>query len=222
MAQMQSYIHQLVEQLNYALSTVNDAASGNAANVVMPSRITSSGEKSPIDTFNSIKALIIKSADIVTAYEDVMRRSFEGKYLAESDFGTFVENTKLVVEETPSRITEIFSKVEEIGNDVNSINVYIHRGKLGIYKNGPLKGQEAYGIGVGEIIEDANGNAVAKGCAWFTAGRVSFLDDEGYEVAYISSQRLYITEAFFSGAVTFNSYKLDSSDGLAFVWVGGN
>ncbi len=219
LSQMQSYIHQLVEQLNFALSAVDSAASGNVSNVVMPTRSAAGSEKSATDTFNSIKALIIKSADIVTAYEETIRKRFEGKYFAKSDFGTFVETTKLNIEQNSKGVTELFENIQNIGvktegTDVRSTKVYIKRGYLGNDENG----NAIYGIALGEIGDDGK----YKNYAWFTPGRLSFFDDEGNEVAYISKRKLYITEAYFTGAVIFKDYKMDSSDGLAFVWVGGN
>lgn len=221
MSQMQSYIHQLVEQLNFALSAVDAASSGNSANVVIPTRNAPASDKSATDTFNSIKALIIKSADIVTAYEETIRERFEGKYFAESDFGTFVQTTTQTVEKNSKSVTELFENVQNIGvktegatdNDERTTKVYIKRGYLG-----DDNGNAVYGITLGEAGDDGR----YKNYAWFTPGRLSFFDDEGNEVAYISQRKLYITEAYFVGSVIFKNYKLDSSDGLAFVWVGGN
>ena len=54
MSQMQSYMHQLVEQLNWALATVDNAIQGNTANVVMTAQNGSKSEENAVDTFNSI------------------------------------------------------------------------------------------------------------------------------------------------------------------------
>ena len=67
MAQMQSYMHQLVQQLNWALNTIGDAQNGNMSNVVTNGSEKDISSEEAEDTFNSIKALIIKSADIVKA-----------------------------------------------------------------------------------------------------------------------------------------------------------
>ena len=112
-----------------------------------------------------------------------------------------------------------------MAKDVYETNTYIQRGELGTYQNGELEGQMANGIAVGETVE-IEGKTTFKGYAWFTAQRLSFFDDKGYEVAYISDRKLNITEAAFvnatfAGAVRFGNYKVDTSDGLAFTWVGG-
>ena len=220
MMQMQSYMHQLVQQLNFALSAVDSAASGNTSSVVMSNTNKQVEDMSPeeaANTFNSIKALIIKSADIVTAYEEKMRRDFNGEYVAISDFGTYKEQTNYSIDETSRGVEELYTKVETIGDDVNSTKACIKRGELGVYINGDLQGKTAVGVGVGDVDE----NDEFKAYAWFTANRLSFLDGFGYEVAYISQNRLYIRDAIFFGTVQFNGYKMDTSDGIAFTWIGG-
>ena len=48
------------------------------------------------------------------------------------------------------------------------------------------------------------------------------LFENGYkEVAYISQRKLYINDATFLGTVQFGGYQMDTTDGLAFTWVGG-
>ena len=209
MLQMQSYMHRLVEQLNWALSTVDNAIQGNTTNVVMTSQNGSNSEEDAVSTFNSIKALIIKSADIVTAYEESMREDFNGEYVAVSDFGTYTQKTDLAIETNSKGVTELYNNVETIGEDVRKTNAYIRRGLLD--EDGAV-----YGIEVGETNEDGKFNHYAR----FTAGKLSFFDN-GNEVAYISKNRLYITDATFLGTVLFGNYKADTSDGLAFLWVGG-
>ena len=212
LSQMQSYMHQLVEQLNWALATVDNAISGNTSNVVMASQNSSKSDEEAIDTFNSIKALIIKSADIVTAYEETMREDFNGEYVAVSEFGTYTEKTDLAIETNSKGVSELYTNVQTIGNDVKETNTYIKRGYLGDDK----AGNAVYGIAVGET----NDSGVYKQYAWFTAGKLSFFDGNGNEVAYISSNRLYITDAVFLGNVQVGGYIMDTSDGVAFLWGG--
>lgn len=228
MSQMQSYMHQLVEQLNWALSTVDNAIGGNTSNVVMTSQSASKSEDNSVDTFNSIKALIIKSADIVTAYEGVMREDFNGEYVAVSDFGTYTQKTNLAIETNSKGVTELYTNVQNIGvetsekvtedgaEDTRATNVYIKRGYLGDDDGGSA----IYGIEIGEKTSK-NGVETFDGFARFTAGRLSFYDGGKDEVAYISQKKLYINEATFLGNVQLRGYVMDTSDGLAFLWNGG-
>lgn len=226
MAQMQSYMHQLVEQLNWALNTVTNAQNGNTSNVVINKPKEEISPEEAEDTFNSIKTLIIKSADIVRAYEQTMRTEYNGEYVAVSDFGTYMENTTKVVEDTSKYTNEVYTNVQSITNasgngrldnledDVKNTNAYIKRGLLGYLER--LK-KDVYGIAVGQT--DDNG-AYTK-YAWFISEGLCLFDENGYEVAYISQNKLYIKDAVFLGTVQFNGYKADTTDGLAFVWVGG-
>ena len=228
MVQMQSYMHQLVEQLNYALATVDNAIAGNTTNVVMTSQKAQNSEEDAVNTFNSIKALIIKSADIVTAYEETMREDFNGEYVAVSDFGTYTQKTDLAIETNSKGVTELYTNIQNIGvetskkatedgaEDTRASDVYIKRGYLGDDE----KGNAVYGIEIGEKTLTDNVETF-NGFARFTAGRLSFYDENREEVAYISQQKLYIKEATFLGNIQLRGYVMDTSYGLAFLWNGG-
>ena len=220
--QMQSYMYQLAEQLNWALNVVESAQAGNTSAVVYQQREPSTAQEAE-DTFNSIKALIIKSADIVKAYETTILSDFNGKYFAESDFGTYLEETNRKVEENSKGVTETYarteaidSRVEGVEDEIKTTNAYIQRGLLS---------SGEYGIEIGETSEDG----VFRQYARFTHEKLSFHDVNGNEVAYIGAgdanngdtKCLYVTgRAVFQGEVHFGGYKLDTSDGLAFTWIG--
>ena len=225
MSQMQSYMHQLVQQLNWALNSLDEAVAGNTSSVVMSKQNEDLKPEEAVNTFNSIKSLIIKSADIVKAYEDTIFTDFNGKYFAESDFGTFVSETNRKVKENSDGVTETLSKVETITNKdgdgkldtfIKETEAYIKRGELGTYQSGELQGETAYGIGVGEKIDGKY-----KSYAWFTPNRLSFFDEGDKEAAYISDKKLYIKNAVFTDTVQLRTYKVDTSDGLAFIYIGG-
>ena len=219
--QLQSYIFQMVEQLNWALSTIE--ASNGTTTASPDIKIERSGEiseKEAVDTFNSIKALIIKSADIVQAYEETIMTNFNGTYFADSDFGTYLKQTSKSLEENSEGVREnythvqtISSKVDNLEDETKTTNAYIHRGFLDYDKT---TGDAIYGIAVGETNEDG----AYRRYAWFTADKLSFFDANDDEVAYISQNKLYITDAAFLGTVQFGGYKVDTSDGLAFTWIG--
>ena len=224
LVQVKSYLHQLVEQLNWAMKTVESAQGGSTANVVYQQREPSTAQEAE-STFNSIKALIIKSADIVKAYEETFFADFNGKYFAESDFGTYLEETHRAVEENSKGVTETFTSIQTITNkdgtgaldilkeDVKTTNAYIRRGELGNDDDGNV----IYGIEVGETHDDGNFTKYAR----FTADRLSFYDNYDDEVAYIGSGCLYVKgKTVFIGEIQLGHYKTDTTDGLAFTWIG--
>ena len=226
MSQMQSYIHQLVQQLNWAFSAVTEAQSGNTSNIVIEKQSEEISPKEAENTFNSIKALIIKSADIVKAYEQTMKTSYNGEYVAVSDFGTYMEDTTRDIEDNSKYTKEVYTRVETITNesgdgrldavesDVETTNAYIKRGLLGYHER--LE-KDVYGIAVGQTNDDG----AYKKYAWFISEGLWLFDENGNEVAYVTQNKLHITNAEFLGTVQFGKYKVDTTDGLAFTWVGG-
>ena len=218
--QVHSYLFQVVEQLNWALNTIGDAQSGNTSNVVINNASEEITPKEAENTFNSIKALIIKSADIVKAYEETIKQDFNGEYFADSDFGTYLEQTSTSISTNSKRTEEVYTnvqtitdKVDVIEKDIRTTNAYINRGLLGYDNNG----NPIHGVEVGATTEDGAYLRYAQ----FTADRLSFFDKYDTEVAYIGNGCLYILgTSRFIGDVFFGGYKADTSDGLAFVWVG--
>ena len=226
-AQLQGYMFQLVEQLNWALNTLETAeSSGTAPQTVKAQQSGALSPKEAEDTFNSIKALIIKSADIVMAYEKTIMTHFEGKYFSDSDFGTFIEETNRSIEENSKGVNEVYTNVQRITNsdgtgsldmledDIRTTNAYIKRGFLGYDSSG----KAVYGVEVGETADD--GTFIK--CARFISDRLSFFDAYGSEVAYIGAGCLYVVgKSVFLGEIQLGGYKTDTSDGLAFTWIGG-
>ena len=240
MSQMESYMYQLVGELNWALNTIESAQKGDTTNVVSSSTgkpLTASDTESAQDTFNSIKALIIKSADIVNSYQDSMTETFDKAYLAQSDFGTFTETNSALIEknaedikQTNTRVETIDKNLDGIADSVRKTEGFIKTGLLGIFgdvpnADGTVTEEELYGILLGEII--AEDGTTKQAYASFTPDKLSFYgdnfekDNKPVPVAYISKRKLYITSAQFTGNVLMGGYNIETSNGLAFKWVGG-
>ena len=219
LGQVKSYLHQLVDQLNWALSTVGTAQGGNTSTVVIKQAESISPQEAE-DTFNSIKALIIKSADIVKAYEDTIFTDFNGEYFADSDFGTYIEQTQRSIEENSKGVTETYTNIQSIDSrvagvedEVRATNAYIRRGHLYYDDNG----NSVVGIEIGETKD----NGFTK-YARFTADKLSFFDQYGTEVAYIGAGCLYVEgKTVFRGDIQLGKYHTDTTDGLAFTWIEG-
>jgi peptidoglycan hydrolase CwlO-like protein len=123
---MESYLYQFVEQLQWALQNVDTT---NAAVVTpVPKRLLPTGittTPDPQSTFNSIKSLIIKSADIVSAYYQEISRRLEGQYVAQSDFGDFAQKTTQTITENSESTTQRFENIQVIitthGGDIETV-----------------------------------------------------------------------------------------------------
>lgn len=241
LAQIKSYLYQFAEQLQWGLQNVNTTNNAvvvqEMAKSLYPTGNTGSGTvQDPLATFAAIKALIIKSADIVDAYYDVISKKLEGLYVASSDFGTFVYNTEQTIKAESTRITQNFENVQTIlpktdglskdiagvKGDLEGINAYIKDTKAYII-SGLLyeddKGDSVYGIEVGQT-DKINGEEVFNRFARFTADRLSFYDSFGNEAAYISGFRLYILHAEIKGTLKLGEFRVNTEKGLTVNWEG--
>lgn len=204
--QVKSYLYQMVEQLNWAMKNME---SGGTSESLTVTSSTAAQEKEATSTFNNIKALIIKSADIVNAYYEVINRRLEGRYMAESDFGTYLESTtqaitenSTLIERLYTNIQEIASQMEGVGNSIVNVNAHIRSGLL-YYDD---DGIPVYGVEVGQKTE-VNGEEVFNRYARFTSGKLSFYDQNNIEVAYISNYKLYINHAEVTGSLRLGGFK---------------
>ena len=116
LAQMQSYLIQMVRQLQWAFDTIQVGTfSETVPHKVQTVNGSTSGTVSdPASTFNSIKALIIKSADIIKAYQEKMEENFSGVFVAQSDFGTYTEETDQRIETNSTDISQFFTNLQTI------------------------------------------------------------------------------------------------------------
>ena len=198
--QVKSYLYQLVEQLNLALTDVERVAS-SAVTTAKASSVASA-EKDSQATFNSIKALIIKSADIVNAYYDAISTRLEGEYVATSDFGSYAEKTSQDIKANSTGIEQLYSNLQAIFTDIENVestlikvNANINTGIVDYDE----KGVPIYGLEIGQRTE-IDGAEAFNAYARFTADRLSFFDQNGEEVAYISDQKLYISDVEVKGS----------------------
>ena len=223
--QIKTYMFQLTRDLNFALKDVKareteynqysqgGSEKGSQVNV---------GEETPAETFAKIKALIIKSADIVNSYYEVISKKLEGLYVAESDFGTFKQETEANFQATSTSITQQYISIQEIEDAVNNLSelrkdhCYIRTGWLD-------DNQTIAGVEIGKYSETEDGTDI--GFARFTTDELAFYDGQGTEeankLAWFSKYRSYFRNVKLIGNVEFdNDYIIDQSDGLAFRWAG--
>lgn len=201
--QVQSYLFQLVGQLNFALQSVEGAAQSNVV-LETASSTGATREQEAQATFNEIKALIIKSADIVNAYYDVITEKLSGEYVAESEFGTYRETTEQTITKTSTMVEQNFRSVQQIITDLEGlqhklieVDAHINSGVLYFDEDGV----PVYGLEIGQRTE-IDGVETFNKYAQFTADRLAFFDHNGYEVAYVSDEKLFITHIEVTGSFT--------------------
>lgn len=223
LAQMQSFLYQTVEQLNWALNTLETVGGGTGTTSV---KAADGGGKAgdsndAVSTFNEIKALIIKSADIVNAYYETINAKLSGEYVAQSDFGTFTELTEQQIEANSTYIEQFYTDLQLIITDIENVEHTLAHIKSGLLYYDD-DGFPVYGLEIGQRNE-IDGVEVFNKYARFTAEKLSFYDSNGSEVAYISDKKLYIMHVQVIGSFTIGGF-VDTvlSDGSVVTkWVGG-
>lgn len=223
LAQMRSYLYQFAEQLQWALNTMGDGVGSQAVELrnSVGKVVEKTEEAKAQDTFNSIKDLIIKSADIVEAYyEQIDLLHLQGAYVAQSDFGDYTEKTDAKLVATSEDITATFSKVEEIESDVDRLRSqegYIRCGEVVTTLQPDGK---AIGIEIGEF-DSIDGVENRRFATFSSAGVELYGQDQSKPIATISQYKITITNAEFDGYVKMGKYKLDFAKGITFKWEGG-
>ena len=222
LAQMSSYLHQLADELNYQLDKTGNLMSGYASTANdIEKAVTKKND--PVSNFNDIKALIIKSADIVDAYYTEINKKLEGQYVAESDFGTFKQETEAQLTANSERIEIVFTNQESISTDLESvkgfnrdIKAYIQFGEL--YGE---NGETFYGLELGQTTEVDGGKVFSK-FVRLTADKLSFYDENGTEVAYASGQR-FVSPSMEAKELYIGGFKVFPRDNgnLSIRWIGG-
>ena len=224
LAQIKSYLYQFAGQLQWALKTVE---SGGSTNIVLQkgSSGTAVKKEEQVSNFNQLKALIIKTADVVTAYEEKVDKilDLDGEYIAQSPFGTFVEQTNNQVSADSGKITQDIKDPQAIFDENGNIkaellvNGHIYSGIIEYAKDG----EAIVGIEIGQTTT-TNGEKSFKKFARFTAEKLSFYDPayQADPVAYISGYKLVITDAEIKGNLQAGGFLLDTSNGIALKWIG--
>lgn len=225
LVQIRAYLYQVAEQLNWAFNTLETGGSSPSVQVQDNSSAALSSPEEVKANFNSIKALIIKSADIVDAYYDKISKKLEGEYTALSDFGDFYQKTTAYLEANPTEALVKFENLQSIQNTLDEIGQELDReiktdarikaGLMGYEESGaPI-----YGLEVWQRDEHDN-EALVERFARLSANKLAFYDINDTEVAYISDYMLYVTNAKFTGNVIMGGYKYDTTDGIAHIWEG--
>ena len=191
LAQLRSYLYQLADQLNLALEAAQTRA-------VVPI----AGEKTQVQqVLPSLKALIIKSGEVVEACSQAVEKRLEGHYVAQSEFGTYTRQASQEITANQQQLQQVFTQMEEVVSQVEGIqgsvlgvSAHIKTGMLG-YDG---EGLPEYGLEIGQRTY-RDGEEIFHKYARFTGEKLAFYDRNGLEVAYISDRKLFITHVHITG-----------------------
>ena len=223
LAQIRSYLYQLIPELQFALNSTGEGSTRYTVEVTNRSVGSAQTNAPSFDAtvaFAQLKPLIIKSADIVQAYYEKINTVLSGEYVAQSDFGTFTEQTEQRIEETSEGITQNFTNIQQIFTDIDNldkslveVNAIIKHGKINEKDGVPI-----YGIEIGQT--DPEGNFLKY--AQFTSDRLAFFDNNGIELAYFSDYKLYIRGIEVTERMQEGGYVdyVQPNGGIITKWVG--
>lgn len=235
-----NYLYQLAEYLS--LQSWSGGVAVQTVNASAPTEEKSINELETLGSqYDAIKSLIIKTADTIRVKEsiegllasvDSLNSKLSKEYVAISQFGTYLEQLNAEISISPEAIeqyyrffSELKANVDKISADFEDYRVetegYIRTGIVD-YDN---MGVPVFGIAVGQNLStvEVDGETVVEKKnfrATYTASKLSFWQD-AVEVAYVSNNRLYITNITALGKLTIGKWDIDPSNGLAFKWIGG-
>ena len=221
--QVKSYLLQLAQELNWALATIEAGTrTGNtAAKKQSPGSAVTKEEMTA--SYNELRSLIIKSANTVSAYAEAAEEIYNSRYVAQSDFGTYMQEAEQRIVENSTSIEQMFANIQEIitqnalEHSQIDVSANIKSGVLDTDDNGV----PVYGVEIGQRTE-IDGVEVFDKFARFTSDRLSFFDQNDNEVAYISDRKLYINHAEIKSSFRMGGF-MDTvlSDGsIVTKWVG--
>lgn len=188
---IQNYLFTLAQQLQFAFDTVTQEQAA--------ARETPSVKKKTEQAVNfaPIKALILKSAQLTEHFQQEVEKRLAGLYVAQSQFGTYRQETEQritansqMIEQKFSNLQQLESTVAELQSAVLEVSATIRTGLLAEEADG----KSIYGVEIGQQ-EWEDGVIRFRKYARLTAERLSFYDSNDVEVAYISDRRLYVTAA---------------------------
>ena len=220
LTQQYSYLFQMAQQLNMALSALEGGGVSNGSGSAQQRKsggAASAAGKAALENaeqFQNLRAMIVKTAKQVSRNMEQLETRLSA-YL----------------EANPEALTQYYSFCSDLAANVAAVDAAFSTYKLDtegyirtgiVYYDGPAP---VYGVAVGQnlttteidgqqVVEQNNFRAV------FTAQRLSFWQDST-EIAYVSNNRLYITNITVLDSISIGHWRMDSGNGLAFKWIGG-
>lgn len=124
--------------------------------------------------YSSLRALIIKTADVVQQNIDMVTAELHMDYLALSDFGSYQENVQLQIEATAKQIVESYeydaalnainTELGSMTSDMQSIRGEIRRGFI----SDPETGETAFGVAIAESLSFTGQTVERDGITYYT------------------------------------------------------
>lgn len=225
------YLFGMAQQLNIALNALDESNLSPEITAAISSGTKAGQEVAELPRqYQTLRTMIIKTADTITSEMERLSVSLEGTYVAKSDFGAYVQELSSYIEANPEALTQYYKFASDLQANLDEVDVafetyktstegYIRTGI--VYYEGEIP---VYGVAVGQNLTSTtiDGEEVIDRRdfrATFTAKKLSFWQDET-EVAYVSNNKLNINEVDILNSMRLGNWDISTSNGLAIKWVG--
>ena len=188
--QLYNHLFRMSDQLNQALMNISIEQMSPETKVVVQAGVQAEAQNT--QDKETLKSLIIKTAEIVRSEMDEIRTTLQSRYEAISEqFGTYQQTIDTQIAATAAGILQdyhIEERIQGVETDtqefINGINAYIY--------SGILDANNTVGIAIGYNVTNEDGTLnQANKMATFTAEKLSFwLND--VEAAWFSNSVFHI------------------------------
>ncbi len=222
--QVYSYLFSLHQQLNAAMDATDTA-------VTAATTAAQTARTAPKEETQSLKALIVSNARLVQQEMERVEAQLKSSFVAVSDFGTYLRELNASLEADAEALTQYYSFLSSLEADIKAVDSsfqsylvrtegYIRTGIVDYDGEIPI-----YGVAVGQglsTLEQDGETVITSGHfrSTFTSRRLSFWQGET-EVAYLSDNRLYITNITVLGALHLGQcWTVGHNGGFTVKWIG--
>ncbi len=121
--QQYTYLFRLAQTLNRAMEQVECTAGAQAAQAQRTRVSSREAREERAHQAATLKSLIIKSADVVRQEMDRLATELKGSYVAQSEFGDYLERISQRIEADPSQLSQYFKFASDIRADMDRVEV---------------------------------------------------------------------------------------------------
>lgn len=212
-----SYLFRTMETLNTVLNGLTPEVVEENGRKVRETQGRSTETVTNGDDFDTLRSIIIKTANIVRSEMDTLFTSLSGVYVAQSEFGTYSQETNAAIQANSMGITQNYEYLNELQSISADHEVYINQTQAYV-RTGLIDdsgGTPVYGV---EIGQNSAGESPMK--ARFVPNRLGFWQGDT-EVAYISDGMWHSGSLEVEGNITMHGdWVLSASDAFEINYVG--
>ena len=230
--QQYAYLFQLAQTLNRAMEQAEGQLPAQGAQTAGKQEAQERRRQAA-----ELKSLLVKTADTVHRELDRLQATLTGNYVAQSDFGTYLEKTSQEIEADPTKLeryvrfaARIRAEAEQVGVDFaaykTDVEGYIRQGIVGYDGTTPI-----IGIAIGQDIRiTRTGVETERGVfdevdkssnmSVWTTEKLSFYIG-GQEAAYFSNGKLTVAQIATDRITGSGKWDVSFTSGVKYKWIGG-